>query len=264
MSVPGLRWDAFLSLARSLDCVGVEFRNDLPEPISGMDDPVAVRTMARNAGLRILALAEIKAFNDWSDRKRAEAAELIRIAAGCGAEAVTLIPRCDGYGCGNGERQANLRVALRELAPMLADRQLIGLVEPLGFEMSSLRHKSEVVDAIDALGLADRFLLVHDTFHHTLAGDGPVFAGHTGIVHVSGVTDPKLALHEMRDWHRALIDIRDRLGSAAQVRELTNAGYTGAISIEAFAPTIHALHEPAGELARSFEFIYSSLANRAA
>ena len=264
MSVPGLRWDALLELARALDCAGVEFRNDLSEPLFGVDGPAAVKTKAHHAGLRVLALAEVKAFNDWSDRKRAEAAELIQIANDCGAEAVILIPRCDGFGCGNGERQANLRVALRELAPMLAEHQLVGLVEPLGFEMSSLRHKSEAVDLIEALGLAGRFLLVHDTFHHALVGGEPMFAEHTGLVHVSGVSDPKLALHEMRDRHRQLVDAHDRLGSAAQVKELKDSGYTGPVSIEAFAPSVHDLRDPAKELARSFEFIYSNLADRAA
>ena len=143
---------------------------------------------------------------------------MIRIAVDCGAEAVVLIPRCDGFGCGNGERQANLRVALRELAPMLAEHQLVGLVEPLGFELSSLRQKSEAVDAIEALGLAERFQLVHDTFHHALAGGGPVFARHTGIVHISGVTDSKLALREMRDRHRLLADARDRLRKCGPVK----------------------------------------------
>ncbi len=264
MSAPGLRWDAFLALAESLGCDGVEFRDDLPGPVFGGDDPERVRGSAREAGLRVLALAEVTAFNSWSDRKRAEAAALMRTASGCGAEAVILIPRCDGFGCGNGERQANLRVALRELAPMLVEHQLVGLVEPLGFELCSLRHKSEAVDAIEALGLAGRFRLIHDTFHHALAGGGPVFAEHTGIVHVSGVTDPRLALHEMLDGHRILVDVRDRLGSAAQVKELMRAGYAGPVSIEAFAASVHALHDPAKELARSFEFIFSNLADRAA
>lgn len=264
MSVPGWRWDAFVGLARSLGCEGVEFRNDLPGPLFGEDEPVRVRTKTRQTGVRVLAMAEITAFNNWSDRKRAEAMELIQTAADCGAEAVTLIPRCDGLGCGNGERQANLRVALRELAPMLAARELIGLVEPLGFEICSLRHKSEAVDAIEALGLAERFRLVHDTFHHTLAGGGPMFAGHTGIVHFSGVTNPELALHELRDQHRVLADARDRLGSAAQIKELRNAGYSGPVSIEAFAPSVHALRDPDRELTRSFEFIFSNLADRAA
>ena len=264
MSVPGLRWDAFLALARSLGCAGVEFRDDLPGQPFGGDGPAQVRSAARKAGMRVLALAEVRAFNSWSDGKRAEAAALMRTAADCGAEAVTLVPRCDGFGCGNGERQANLRVALRELAPMLAERRLVGLIEPLGFETCSLRHKSEAVDGIDALGLADRFRLVHDTFHHVLAGGGPMFAGHTGIVHVSGVTDPDPAISEMRDGHRVLADAHDRLQSAAQVRELRNAGYTGPVSIESFASPVHALPDPARELVRSFEYIFSDLADRAA
>ncbi len=264
MSVPGWRWDDFIGLARSIGCAGVEFRNDLSGSLFAGDDPARVRFVARDAGVRVLALAELKAFNDWSDRRRAEAAGLIDTAAACGAEAVTLIPRSDGLGCGNGERQANLRVALRELAPMLAERQLVGLVEPLGFGICSLRRKSEAVDAIEALGLAERFRLVHDTFHHRLAGGEPMFAGHTGIVHVSGVIETEPALHDLRDPHRALVDARDRLGSAVQVRELRNAGYSGPVSIEAFAPCVHASRDPAGDLARSFEFIFSDPADRAA
>jgi len=264
MSVPGRRWDAFIGLARSIGCAGVEFRNDLSGSLFAGDDPARVRFMALETGMRILALAELRAFNDWSDRKRAEAAELIETAAACGAEAVTLIPRSDGLGCGNGERQANLRVALRELAPMLAERQLVGFVEPLGFEICSLRHKSEAVDAIEALGLAERFRLVHDTFHHKLAGGGPIFAGHTGIMHVSGVIEMEPALHDLRDPHRALVDPRDRLDSAVQLRELRNAGYSGPVSMEAFAPCVHASRDPEGDLARSFEFIFSDLACGAA
>ncbi len=264
MSVPGWRWDALIGLARSTGCTGVEFRNDLSGSLFAGDDPVRVGFTARDKGVRILALAELKAFNDWSDRKRAEAAELIGTAAACGAEAVTLIPRSDGLGCGNGERQANLRVALRELAPMLAERQLVGFVEPLGFEICSLRHKSEAVDAIEALGLAERFRLVHDTFHHKLAGGGPMFAGHTGIMHVSGVTEMEPALHDLRDPHRVLVDAHDRLGSVVQMGELGNAGYDGPVSMEAFAPCVHASRDPAGDLVRSFEFIFSNLADRAA
>lgn len=264
MAVPGLRWDAFLDLARALGCVGVEYRNDLPTPLFDGDAARSVKAAARAAGLRILALAEVKAFNDWSDGKRAEAEALMRIAVACGAEAVSLIPRNDGLGCGNGERQANLRVALRELQPMLAAYGLVGLVEPLGFEVCALRQKSEAVEAIEALGAAGQIKLVHDTFHHTLAGGGPVFAAHTGIVHISGVTDATLAISEMRDEHRVLVDRNDRLGNIAQIGELRLAGYTGPVSFEPFAPSVHAFSDPGRELAGSFQFISSRLAEMAA
>ncbi|MCG6903615.1 MAG: TIM barrel protein [Rhodobacter sp.] len=263
MAVPGLRWDAFLTLAGNLGCIGVEFRNDLPGMLFDGDDPRDVAGAADAAGLRVLALAEVKAFNDWSDAKRQEAETLMQIAVACGAEAVSLIPRNDGLGCGNGERQANLRVALRELNPMLAAHGLIGLVEPLGFEICALRHKAEAVEAIEGLGAADRFKLVHDTFHHTLADGGPIFAHHTGIVHISGVTDPSLSINEMRDEHRVLVDRDDRLGNLAQIEDLRRAGYTGPISFEPFAPSVHALADPAAALAGSFDFISSRLAELA-
>jgi len=263
MAVPGLRWDAFLGLARDLGCVGVEFRNDLPGALFDGDTPATVGAKAKANGLRILALAEVKRFNDWSDAKRAEARDLMAIAVACGAEAVSLIPRNDGLGRGNGERQANLRVALRELLPMLEEHGLIGLVEPLGFEACALRHKSEAVEAIEALGATGRFKLVHDTFHHTLAGAGPVFAAHTGIVHISGVTDPNLAVSEMRDEHRVLVDRDDRLGNIAQIEELRTSGYAGPISFEPFSPKVHAFTDPQAALAGSFDFISTRLAEMA-
>lgn len=259
MTVPGLSYGQVLRLAASLGCVGVEFRNDLAGPLFGGAAPEAVRAAVRASGLRLLALAEVKMFNAWSDEKRAEAAALIETAAAAGAEAVALIPRNDGRGMGNGERQANLRVALRELAPMLEAAGLIGLVEPLGFEICALRSKAEAVDAIEALGLADRFKLVHDTFHHHLAGGGPLFLDHTGIVHISGVVDPALATSEMRDEHRILVDARDRLGNLDQIEALLEGGYRGPVSVEAFAPEVHDLDDPGAALAASFEFIRSRL-----
>lgn len=264
MTVPRLRYDAVLDLARTLGCVGVEFRNDLGAALFEGKDPSEVAAAAADRGLRILALAEVKSFNLWSDDKAREAEDLMRIARACGAEAVALIPRNDGGGRGNGERQANLRVALRELGPMLAEHGLIGLVEPLGFEISSLRLKSEAVDAIAAMAHSDRFRLVHDTFHHHLAGEAVFFPEMTGIVHISGVTDPALAVGEMADRHRVLVTARDRLGNIEQIAALIRGGYTGPVSVEAFAASVQESADPASDLAGSFDFIRDQIAAEAA
>ena len=58
------------------------------------------------------------------------------------------------------------------------------------------------------------------TFHHHLAGGGPVFARQTGIVHVSGVIDPVLASSQMSDADRVLVDAADRLGNITQIQAL--------------------------------------------
>ncbi len=109
-------------------------------------------------------------------------------------------------------------------------------------------------DAIDAVGGAGTYFMVHDTFHHALAGFGPIFPELTGIVHVSGVTD-MIALDDMRDPHRVLVDADDVLGNVAQIRALRAAGYAGPISYEPFAPSVHDMADPKAALAASMEFI---------
>jgi 2-keto-myo-inositol isomerase len=264
MTVARMDFVQLLDTAAALGCVGVEVRNDLPGPLFDGRAPRDAGAMARDRGLRILALAEVKRFNDWSDDKAREARALMEIAAACGAEGVALIPRNDNLGMGNGERQANLRVALKNLRPMLEEYDLLGMVEPLGFPICALRHKAEAAEAIEALGAADRFRIVHDTFHHTLADGGPLFPGLTGIVHISGVTDPAVAVPDMQDAHRVLVTPGDRLGNLAQIRALIAAGYAGPISFEAFAPSTHAAADPVGELRASIAFIRSELARKAA
>ncbi|QYK42153.1 MAG: TIM barrel protein [Paracoccaceae bacterium] len=264
MTVAPQGFAATIDLAAALGCVGVELRNDLPQPLFDGMSPATAGAMLRERRLRLLALAEVKRFNDWSADKADEALALMRTARAAGAEAVSLIPRNDGQGMGNGERQAALRLALKALKPMLEDHDLIGLIEPLGFEVCALRHKSEAVDAIEALGVRGRFRLVHDTFHHTLAGDGAFFPEHTGIVHVSGVTDPAVAVGSMRDPHRVLVDAADRLGNIDQIAALQALGWTGPISFEAFSPEVHAATDPKRDLAASIQFIRDGLARKAA
>jgi 2-keto-myo-inositol isomerase len=264
MTVARLSFAQLIDAAATLGCVGVEVRNDLPQPLFDGMAPEQAGEMARGRGLRILALAEVKRFNDWSDSKASEALALMKIAVACGAEAVSLISRNDNLGMGNGERQANLRVALKALKPMLEDHGLVGMVEPLGFEICALRHKSEAVEVIEALGARGRFKLVHDTFHHHLAGGGPLFPEHTGIVHVSGVTHSDVAVGEMTDAHRVLVDAADRLGNVAQLRALQAAGWHGPVSFEAFAPETHASQDPVGDLRRSMDFIADQMALKAA
>jgi 2-keto-myo-inositol isomerase len=260
MTVARASFLRLMDIAEQIGCVGVEVRNDLTQSLFDGIKPEQAGSMARERGLRLLTIAEVKRFNDWNDAKREEASKLIDIALAAGAEAVSLIPRNDNGGMGDDERRADLHVALREIRPMLEENGLIGLVEPLGFEICSLRYKSEAVDAIEVLGAASTFKLVHDTFHHQLAGGGPIFPSHTGMVHVSGVANRALSFAQMRDGHRVLVDAADRLGNVAQIRALREGGYRGPVSFEAFAPEVHESVDPAGDLSKSIEFIRSHLA----
>lgn len=264
MTVARLDFVQLVDLAANLGCVGIEVRNDLPQPLFDGMEPARAGALIRDRGLRLLAVAEVKRFNDWSADKASEALSLMRIAAAAGAEAVSLIPRNDNLGTADGERQKALRAALSGLKPMLEDHGLVGMVEPLGFEICALRYKAEAVEAIEELDAKGRFKLVHDTFHHTLAHGGPLFPDHTGIVHISGVVDPEVTLSGMTDAHRILVDGADRLGNVEQLAALAALGFDGPVSFEAFAPEVHASTDPARDLAASMAFIRQGLAAMAA
>ncbi len=259
MTVARLSFVQLVDLAADLGMVGIEVRNDLPQALFDGMTPEAAGDLIRAKGLRLLAVAEVKRFNDWSDAKAAEALALMQIAKAAGAEAVSLIPRNDNLGMGEGERQTALHAALSGLKPMLEDHGLIGMVEPLGFPICALRHKAWAVEGIEAVQGKGRFKLVHDTFHHTLAHGGPLFPEHTGIVHISGVEDPEPQVEEMQDAHRVLVGPKDRLGNVDQLRALKAAGWDGPVSYEAFAPQTHALTDPKSALQASMDFIAQGL-----
>lgn len=264
MTTPGLGYEDFLDLAVKLGCVGVEVRNDIERPLFDGIDPAEAGAVARAKGLRLVGLSQVYPFNTWSPEVEAEVRDLIAIARAAGAETISLIPRNDGTQTGDGERAARLREALAAALPMLDAAGMTALVEPLGFPVSSLRQKSELVAAIDALGAGDRVRLVHDTFHHTLAGGGAYYPAQTGIVHISAVVDPDVAVEEMQDAHRVLIDRRDRLGNVAQIRDLLALGYDGVFSYECFSPETWALEDPYSAIRTSFDFIAAQVQARAA
>lgn len=265
MCAPKLDIPSFFALALELGIPAVEIRNDLEgQAIADGTPPQAIRDEAARQGLRIISINALQRFNDWTGEREREALELIDYASRCGAGALVLVPTNDGTGRANGERQANLRIALRQLAPLLRDAGVKGLVEPLGFEACSLRLKSEAADAINAIDPSGTFALVHDTFHHHLAGENRFFPDLTGLVHISGVTEGALAVSDMRDAHRVLVDGHDRLGNIEQIAEIFSAGYRGYFSFEPFADSVHNLRDIAGALSKSMAFLTSELAQKAA
>ena len=270
MTAPRLSSRAFLDLAASLGCAGVELRNDLADkkltdaPFFDGEAPAAVGAYAREKELRLLGLSEVYGFNAWSDAVRAKVRLLLDQAVQAGAESISLIPRNDAPTYAEGERDAALRRSLSEILPMLDATGMVALVEPLGFPTSSLRRKADAVAAIRAVGGEGRFKLVHDTFHHRLAGETEFFPEHTGIVHISGVADPSLDPEAMQDGHRILVDSHDRLGNVEQIRTLLGRGYEGMFSFEPFSPEVHALADPAGALGKSMDFLRERVAEKAA
>jgi 2-keto-myo-inositol isomerase len=227
--------------------------------------PARVRDEGEAAGVAILSINALQQFNLWNGAREAEAAALAAYARDCGARALVLCPlnaRDDRRG--EAERRTDLERALAALMPILLDHGLTGLVEPLGFGESSLRLKRAALDAIDAVGGGRAFAVLHDTFHHHLAGEAEVFPERTGLVHVSGVDDLGLARAEMRDGHRVLVGRGDRLGNLEQIRALIRGGYAGPLSFEPFARSVQDMSDIAPALRESMACIRAGAASEEA
>ena len=240
MVAPNLGYEAFFDLAKSLGIEGVEIRNDIATSLMDMASARKVRGLAEVRGLTVISVNALQRFNQWSAARAKEAKELASYAAAAGAKSLVLCPVNDAtFTPSNAERLGGLRAALTSLAPILKDHGINGLVEPLGFAECSLRLKSEAIAAIDATGTADTFSLMHDTFHHFVAGETEMFPFRTGLVHISGVTDKSQTAGTMRDPHRVLVDAADMIDNVGQIKALSAGGYGGVFSFEPFAAEVH-------------------------
>ncbi len=259
IAAPRLSVEDFFAMARNLGITEVEVRNDLPDVV-GTVPAEAVKAAAEEAGVTIISINALYPFNVWSGDLPARAIALADYAKAAGAKALVMCPLNDGTPVAH----ADLVAALKAMAPILRERGLIGLVEPLGFPISSLRTKQQAVAAIDEAGGADVYRLVHDTFHHRLAGETESFPERTGIVHISGVVDPEVSVDRMLDPHRVLVDDADRLENLAQIKALLALNFEGPYSFEPFAPEVHDLADPEAALRESMTYIEQQLRGRGA
>jgi 2-keto-myo-inositol isomerase len=265
MAAPQLSLREFFALARQLGIADVEIRNDIAGQGIADGTPAAeVERLAAESGVRIATINALQRFNNWTADRAREARTLIDYCRDCGAAALILVPTNDGAPATDAERARDLRQALEGLAPLLREAGILGLVEPLGFETCSLRSKREAAEAIAATGTSGTFKLAHDTFHHALAGEPELFAELTGLVHISGVENPAIAVRDMRDAHRVLVTRYDRIGNLAQIRALLEAGYAGLFSFEPFAAELRAVPDPAPMIRESMAMITGEIAAAAA
>ncbi len=254
MAAPGLDVRTFFALARDLGLTDVQIRNSpCSKAVVRGKPPADVRSAAAEAGVTIISVNALQRFNEWTPARKAEASKLADYAAACGAQALMLVPVNDGSWSANGGRNGNLRAALKALKPILQSRGLIGLIEPLGFQTSSLRSKNEAANAIAWVDGQSVFRLVHDTFHHTLAGETSFFCDLTGLVHLSGINDPTFWVHPDR--------IPGGSDNCSQIRALLDGGYAGPFSLE-LVEEVHSLNDSVGAFAASIDLIRNGLLAR--
>ena len=253
---------AFAGMAERLGVRHIEIRNDLAGvELEDGTGAAEIGAIATSHGLSIRSINALQRFDQFDAARETEAHALARYAAQCGALSVVLCPtnsRQDQRSVV--QRHEDLVGALNKLAPLLAGHGVTGLLEPLGFEECAMRRKSQAVAAMRDSGNGGLFALVHDTFHHHLAGEDRFFADQTGLVHISGVEDPQLSASAMRDGHRVLVGPADRLDNVRQLRRLLGAGYRGVASFEPFATAVATAQDIEVRLRASMAYLMSALA----
>ena len=259
---PALTPDELVTAAVKLGAAAIELRNDIgANSLNDIETARRVGDKAREAGLEVCSVNALYPFNMWSDDLARRAETLAAIAAACGAMGLVMCPLNDNkFVADTPEKAAGLRAALAAIRPILAAHGLKGFVEPLGFPVSSLRFKREALSAIDDVGAADIYTVVHDTFHHRGAGEDELFASRTGLVHISGLEDPAISFSDMLDGHRVFVGPKDRLGNIEQLRQLYAGGYDGVVSFEPFAKEVQDLVDPIGAVRVTMDYVRESLA----
>ena len=199
---------------------------------------------AKPAGVRILSINALQRFNDWNDERAREARALARYAQDCGAAGAGAVPgqRRRAIASPSSERLSGLREALRALAPILADAGIIGPGRAARLRDELAAAQGDAVEAIEDLGVGERFRLVHDTFHHLPRGRAAHVPGlDRARAHLGRRRHATCRSMRMRDEHR----VPGRAGRPAAAASAADPGaardgYGGPYSFEPFAASVHA------------------------
>lgn len=261
MVAPSLSLVEFIDLALELQIDAIELRNDLPGvEITDGTPPERVRELCASRGVRVLSINALYPFDVWNPERERQLRQLAEYAVACGARGLVLCPLNEaGDPRDAAQRELALRSALEGIAPVLRRHGLYGFIEPLGFEESALRSKRLALEAVRDTASLNVLRLLHDTFHHRLAGDQELFAELTALVHISGVEEAQAPLELLRDDHRVLVGAADRLGNVAQLKALLHQGYTGYLSFEPFAACVHGLVDVRQALGASIDHLRQAL-----
>lgn len=259
---PDLPLPDFIKLASECSAFGVEIRNDLQDPsLLGGETPEDVRTLCNEFGIEILTVNALQRFNDpdlFVDKTR-ELTEIMESSNAVGCRRIVLCPVNDPADKRSPKEQhVDLVSALNHYAPLFDKYGMTGLVEPLGFEICSVRYKKQAVEAIAETGLSRHYQIVHDTFHHYLSGEDEFFPKETGLIHASGIYEGK-NLNEVDDDDRLLVDEKDIMDNKGQISKLYAGGFQGIMSFEPFSPEIQKLSaaDIRTDLHASMDYLFS-------
>lgn len=235
---PTLSLEAFFQLVQRLGLNKVELRNDMPSgKVTDDLSAPALRALADTYHIEIETINALYPFNRVDDALLAKTEALLQEAQQIGAKALVMCPLNEGITLSPEQTLA----ALQTLAPRFEHYGIQGLVEPLGFPVSSLRSAVKTQQLIRDAQVPFKLLL--DTFHHHLYENAEqefpqeIDVHQIGLVHLSGVEDSRPTA-QLTDEERIMLSDNDVLNSVAQVKRLEKLGYRGVYAFEPFSSAL--------------------------
>ena len=134
----------------------------------------------------------------------------------------------------------------RTVAPRLPLDGFLALAKTAG---------AAAVEVRNDVGGAGPLQICYDTFQFCRAGVTNLYPQLIGLVHVSGISRTDPPPENLTETDRGFVDTGDVTDTAGQRNEIIARGYRGYVSIEPFAPAIHAADDVSGPLARSLAFL---------
>ena len=259
---PQIPLEEFLKFTADLGIKYVEVRNDFTDKgiLDGLSD-AAVEKAFKDNGIEALTInalypfEDVKILNENIEKLKGLIAEAKRI----NCRQIVLCPLNDANDRRDPtQRTDELLTALNAYGPLFADAKMIGLIEPLGFEISSLRTKKAALKEIARCNYPQSYKLLHDTFHHYLSGETEVFPRETAMVHVSGLLAGKTKA-ATTDEDRILVTKDDIMDNRGQVAALLEGGCTAPISYEPFSSQVRELplSDLKAQLQKSIDYLFA-------
>ncbi|MFL4557062.1 TIM barrel protein [Yersinia kristensenii] len=247
---PNLSIESFFCLVKKCGLNKVELRNDmLGGKVTDELSSAQLNALADKYGIEIVTINALQYFNLPEHRPALlkETENMLKQAKAINCRGVILCPNCSANDRRSAEQKEQDTVdALVLLAPLFKKYQVTGLVEPLGFEISSLRSHLLTQSIIHKS--AAPYKMVLDTFHYYLSDitqaefDAHIDINTIGLVHLSGVEEARLK-HTLTDEDRIMLSEQDKLNSKQQVDNLERLGYQGIYAFEPFSSQLNAWSE---------------------
>lgn len=242
---PNLSIEEFFRVVQQCGLTKVEMRNDLPS--GKVLDDLSIEQfneLARKYHIEVVTINALYPFNLPFARAELtqKAEEMLNIAKQIHCQSIIMCPYNEVDHRSAAKREEDTADSIKYFTQLFAQYGINGLVEPLGFPISSLRSYTLATQLIKSVNSS--FKLVLDTFHHHLAGlpvetyAETVDINNIGLVHLSGVEDSR-ATDLLTDEERIMLTPKDVLKSKEQVIQLEKLGYTGIYAFEPFASALN-------------------------